>query len=477
MDNINLEHDEDIKTLNIDISNVDSNDTLSFTKENDAEPISIDSIKFDTINNTDAKPPNLSSFDKKDIQFGLDLLENPNKKKKNSDEGITFSPSKNIENVNEFKINTTEKTEPESINSLNINNISDTNNLNLDKKEDDINIVKIDGDINIDDIFKDVNKQDELFKNVNKPDDINKPEESIDTLKLNIDDTRKEDIIHNVPVESFIPRKKTPEEILSEKKDYLSKFDRLIEKGYNIPRRFTLASDLDEMEYEYNKIKNSKELDNSVKFQRQMLMACITGVEWVNGKFDPFDIKLDGWSESVNENINDYDEVFEELHEKYKDKASVPPEIKLLFMLGGSAFMFHLSKTLFKTSLPGMEQIMQQNPELMKQFASAAMNSMSNQNPGFANLMGSMGGIPNQGMMNQNQGMMHQSTEEQYKNQTNSFNSRKEMSGPSGVDDILNKIAKQEVREAQTLGDADNNTDGIRGSDFPKVNKGISINI
>ena len=51
------------------------------------------------------------------------------------------------------------------------------------------------------------------------------------------------------------------------------------------------------------------------------------------------------------------------------------------------------------------------------------------------------------------------------------------MSGPSGVDDILNKIAKQEVREAQTLGDADNNTDGIRGSDFPKVNKGISINI
>ena len=40
-----------------------------------------------------------------------------------------------------------------------------------------------------------------------------------------------------------------------------------------------------------------------------MLMACITGVEFLNGKFDPFNIKLDGWSESMNEGINDYDEL------------------------------------------------------------------------------------------------------------------------------------------------------------------------
>ena len=28
-------------------------------------------------------------------------------------------------------------------------------------------------------------------------------------------------------------------------------------------------------------------------------MAIITGAEFLNNKFDPFDIKLDGWSESV----------------------------------------------------------------------------------------------------------------------------------------------------------------------------------
>ena len=106
------------------------------------------------------------------------------------------------------------------------------------------------------------------------------------------------------------------------------------------------------------------------------MMAAITGLEYLNNKFDPFDIKLDGWSESVNENIYDYDEVFEELSEKYGGQSEMSPEIKLLMMLGGSAFMFHLTNTMFKSSIPGMDDIMKQNPDLMKQFAQAAVGSI-----------------------------------------------------------------------------------------------------
>ena len=51
------------------------------------------------------------------------------------------------------------------------------------------------------------------------------------------------------------------------------------------------------------------------------------------------------------------------------------PELRLLLSLGGSAFMFHLTNTMFKSSLPGMEDVMRQNPDLMKQFASAAANT------------------------------------------------------------------------------------------------------
>jgi hypothetical protein len=108
-----------------------------------------------------------------------------------------------------------------------------------------------------------------------------------------------------------------------------------------------------------------------------MLLACITGIEFLNNKFDPFDLKLDGWSEQVNENLTEYDEIFGELHEKYKSKAKMSPELKLLFQLGGSAIMLHMTNTMFKSALPGMDDIMRQNPELMQQFTQAAVSSMS----------------------------------------------------------------------------------------------------
>ena len=110
-------------------------------------------------------------------------------------------------------------------------------------------------------------------------------------------------------------------------------------------------------------------------------------IEFLNNKFDPFDINLEGWGEQFQENINDYDEIFGELHEKYKSKAKMAPELKLLFQLGGSAIMLHMTNTMFKSAMPGMDDIMRQNPELMQQFTKAAVNSMSNQNPGFGNFM------------------------------------------------------------------------------------------
>jgi 4-hydroxy-3-methylbut-2-en-1-yl diphosphate synthase IspG/GcpE len=35
-------------------------------------------------------------------------------------------------------------------------------------------------------------------------------------------------------------------------------------------------------------VKDARNLEASLKFQRQMLMGAITGMEWLNGRFDPF---------------------------------------------------------------------------------------------------------------------------------------------------------------------------------------------
>lgn len=246
------------------------------------------------------------------------------------------------------------------------------------------------------------------------------------------------------------PKKLSQDDILNMKKELLYQFDRLERKGVRVPKKFTLASSLEEMRIEYERMKKDREVDTSVKFQKRMIMMGVTGIEFLNKKFDPFDFRLDGWSESVNETIGDYDDIFEELHEKYKGKASMPPELKLMLALAGSAFMFHLNNTMFK-NLPGFEQVMKQNPELMKQFAAATMNTMaSNQaaqqksqqssgggglgglmsglmgGGGLGGIIGSLfggggGGPPMQSMPSPN---MH----------------RPQMRGPTDVDDILKEL-------------------------------------
>ena len=184
--------------------------------------------------------------------------------------------------------------------------------------------------------------------------------------------------------------KSSKDEMLREKFKYLRKLEALEKKGVELSKKYNMDSSLQEMMGEYETIMEEKSKQNSVKFQGNMLMAVINGIEFLNNKFDPFDVKLDGWSEQVQENINDYDDIFGELHEKYKSKASMAPELKLLFQLGGSAMMVHMTNTMFKSAMPGMDDILRQNPDLMRSFQNAAVNSMAQTNPGFSGFMSNM---------------------------------------------------------------------------------------
>jgi len=58
---------------------------------------------------------------------------------------------------------------------------------------------------------------------------------------------------------------------------------------------------------------------------------------------------------------------------------------------------------MFKSAMPGMDDIMRQNPELMQQFTAAAVNSMSQNRPGFGNFMGDLMGPGPQGQAPQPQ--------------------------------------------------------------------------
>ena len=271
----------------------------------------------------------------------------------------------------------------------------------------------------------------------------------------------------------------TKEELLREKFKFLRKLEALESKGVNLTKKYNMESPLAEMQGEYEMIMEEKQKSNSIKFGGNMLMAAINAVEFLNSKFDPFDIKLDGWSEQINENLTDYDDVFGELFEKYKSKATMAPELKLLFQLGGSAMMIHMSNTMFKSSMPGMDDILRQNPDLMKQFQTAAVNSMGQSSPGFAGFMnGVMGnntappppmatqdssapGIyprpgnnssfnqpMNMGKSNFNQAMQ-QNDGINFKENKPARSSRPEMNGPSDISDLLSGLKTKTINIQQ----------------------------
>lgn len=164
--------------------------------------------------------------------------------------------------------------------------------------------------------------------------------------------------------------------IEDEKQDLLYKFYRLDQKGIRV-KKFNMYSDIREMRAEYNKLKRDAEISSGVKFSKKMLMAIVSGMEFMNKRYDPFGMELNGWSESVMENMTDgdFDNVLERLQEKYHGKVNTPPEMELMMSLAGSAVMFHMTSSMFKATGPSINDFMKQNPSMMQDMLKRASNN------------------------------------------------------------------------------------------------------
>lgn len=136
------------------------------------------------------------------------------------------------------------------------------------------------------------------------------------------------------------------EETQQQKAYFLSQLKRLGDKGHISSRRFGPEHSLNEIKSEVLRIRKEIEINRGVNYCRQGLMFCVSTIEMLNNKYDPFSVDLDGWSNVIMADKEAYDDVFEELYEKYSSKIAMAPEIKLISMVAGSAMMFHLQKSL-----------------------------------------------------------------------------------------------------------------------------------
>jgi len=176
----------------------------------------------------------------------------------------------------------------------------------------------------------------------------------------------------------------TDRERRRKKRLMIKKLEEWYEKGLiKNSSHFNMDSSYEEVEDEYETALDDKRKKDSIKLQGWWFMTFVNSVEYANAAFNPFDINLDGWGEQVSEDIDSYEEIFSELHEKYKG-GKMAPELSLLLRLGFSAAVVNFTNKALSTATPGFNDVIRQSPELMRAFTNATVNTMSQQSPGFA---------------------------------------------------------------------------------------------
>jgi hypothetical protein len=235
-------------------------------------------------------------------------------------------------------------------------------------------------------------------------------------------------------------QKSVSEEERKKKRDIITKLNRLSERGYELSKHYSLDNSLEEMEEEYERLCDAKRFTSSLEWQRGALVTLVNGLEMMNEKYDPFDVKLKGWSESVSESIESYDDIFEELYDKYKGRGGMPPEVRLAFKLATSGFMIHASNSIFNKKKQDIEESLRRDPVFMQRVAQAAMGNMG---AGFSGFVNEVGGMQMPPGPSQSMPQMFQNSPQAPQNfvaQPQTPVARREMRGPPNVDDILQQF-------------------------------------
>ena len=185
-----------------------------------------------------------------------------------------------------------------------------------------------------------------------------------------------------------------------EKLKFLKFFLNFEKKGGELTKTYNIDSSLEEMRAEFEIVKSDEAKRDSVLFYSETLRSAIHGLEYLNKSFNPFDIHLEGLGQKIEEDSEIYDSIFGELYEKYKNRGSIAPEIKLLFRIAFSAMLIHGTQKIFKNMTGGLDinvdNILKQNPILAEGMQNALINELTRGKPGmgeFMNLMTSQSNV------------------------------------------------------------------------------------
>lgn len=135
-----------------------------------------------------------------------------------------------------------------------------------------------------------------------------------------------------------------------EKQGYIIELSNMRQKGIALSREFTMNDSIAELEFEIQKQQNNATTRQHVAFMRDMLKIGINGLEIANTRFGPF-LSIDGWAESVTQDMNKYEPPLEKLYRRYFRRSQMSPMMELAWLLIGSMAAFHFKNKFFQSPL------------------------------------------------------------------------------------------------------------------------------
>jgi len=155
----------------------------------------------------------------------------------------------------------------------------------------------------------------------------------------------------------------------------LTRISTLSKKGVTTRKKFTMNDDIDDIRFECYRMTREKNSQKAIKSMQQMLISAATFIEFGNMMFDPFNLKLNGFSKNMLLTVSDYDDSLEEIHHKWSGKTAIGPEVMVLFSFITSAVFHHAGNTSHSAST-------QQTSKPSSSGGSSFMNLFSNMMPG-----------------------------------------------------------------------------------------------
>lgn len=140
---------------------------------------------------------------------------------------------------------------------------------------------------------------------------------------------------------------------LEEKALLLQSYFLLQQQGVKSDLKLDMSADFTILKGEVIRMQTELNSQKMIKFMRKGLIAFVSGLEFLNNRYDPVGLHLNGFSEHCMTSLGDYDSVFMRLYDKYKDRTqALAPEVELLLLLLGSMMMFHLTQQFVQQSMP-----------------------------------------------------------------------------------------------------------------------------